>query len=416
MSPGLVTALVYGVKAVVSSKAVRLALAREILEAVKRNQAQARRDPPPVAKAAVLVVFAASLTGCALAGRLGKDDCLKLRAAEALACQADPRSLECTEAGELLDKLCRTPAPPGPVDPPAPPTPEPPPVDPPPVTPPDTPAPAPGCVLAGSPTDPIPGHPMTPALGKALNAALHRLRPDCEPGGRCVIPASVRPQEWQRQVAAELRRDGWCAGQHEPDTDEIAAAATSEAPWEGFHVYAGAGWDDPTQGGTVLWSPQAYRGAWRPPASSPPTPDPGPAPVDPPPAVSCPAPLPPRTFDDGTTPRYTLNVSCWPTPERCSWLDGTPVIQKACGYCASIGMGEHGGKIRCTCPVRPDGHPDRAACEQYLTGGVWWQTDPPDAAVVLRDGNPYSASCVGCTRMRLCSGVACEVFSEWRTR
>lgn len=69
------------------------------------------------------------------------DDCTKLRVAQDLACGADPRSVECVEAGKLIDQYCRVDPPteeptPVPTPKPTPPPVEPPPVEPPPVEPP----------------------------------------------------------------------------------------------------------------------------------------------------------------------------------------------------------------------------------------------------------------------------------------
>lgn len=70
------------------------------------------------------VVVAGALTmgakGCG-------DDCEKLRVAQELACSADPRSVECAEAGALIEQYCRVPGPtPTPVPTPTPtPTPTP---------------------------------------------------------------------------------------------------------------------------------------------------------------------------------------------------------------------------------------------------------------------------------------------------
>jgi hypothetical protein len=44
-------------------------------------------------------------------------------------------------------------------------------------------------------------------------------------------------------------------------------------------------------------------------------------------------------------------------------LDSTPIVGPDIGYCASIGFPD-----RATCPVRPEGNPEREACELYVTG------------------------------------------------
>ena len=50
-------------------------------------------------------------------------------------------------------------------------------------------------------------------------------------------------------------------------------------------------------------------------------------------------------------------------------VDSTPVVVNQLEFCQAIGMGEMGGLPRASCPVRPDGHPDRVACENYLREG-----------------------------------------------
>lgn len=300
---------------------------------------------------------------CALllpAWKCSESDCDKAKAEVEKACAGQPQANECRLAKMAAELVCKPKPTPTPTPPPTPPPDDP--------TPPPTPPPPLSCTLSGEPPVAIPGHQMT--LGAAVNEAMHALRPDCDIGGRCVIPASTRPQEWQSKVTAELRRRGFCAGQHTPGTDEIAVAGVAAgAVWEGFHVYVGGGWDHPEQGGTILWAPQAYRGAWQPPGSAGPTP--------PPPVTSaCPSPQPPRIWTAETLPRG------WGQDQigRPRWMiackthgpviDCTPKLPShSCDYCASIGMGEIGGNIRCDCPVRPDGHPDRVACEDFLAGG-----------------------------------------------
>jgi hypothetical protein len=44
-------------------------------------------------------------------------------------------------------------------------------------------------------------------------------------------------------------------------------------------------------------------------------------------------------------------------------LDSTPLVGPDAAYCAKIGFPD-----RSICPVRPEGHPEREACELYVTG------------------------------------------------
>jgi hypothetical protein len=43
-------------------------------------------------------------------------------------------------------------------------------------------------------------------------------------------------------------------------------------------------------------------------------------------------------------------------------LDSTPLVDDA-AYCAKVGFPD-----RSECPVRPEGHPERQACELYIVG------------------------------------------------
>lgn len=71
-----------------------------------------------------------------------------------------------------------------------------------------------------------------------------------------------------------------------------------------------------------------------------------------------------------------------PNPDPAKWkltsdlkpqgyVDTTLTTQMQCDYCKSIGMGTINGQVRCGCPVRPEGHPERVACERYVAGGDW---------------------------------------------
>jgi hypothetical protein len=60
-------------------------------------------------------------------------------------------------------------------------------------------------------------------------------------------------------------------------------------------------------------------------------------------------------------------------------LDATPLVGPDPAYCAQIGFTDG----RQFCPVRPEGHPERVACETWLVGvaadtgrpGPTWQRD-----------------------------------------
>jgi hypothetical protein len=232
--------------------------------------------------------------------------------------------------------------------------------------------------------------------GHDVNEAMAQLRPDCEVGGRCVVPASPQArQAWQGKVVAELRRRGVCAGQHALDTDEIAVSSSDRAPREGWHIYVG-----PEAGpGTVLWSPQAARGAYAAPGTATP----------PPAAGACPPPKPSKPGQNGGLGRIGLK-------KHGAWLDATPQVYAGSPsevppgetYCVKSGYG-----MALWCPFRPEGHPDRQACELEGLGGSYrWESFPAWLSPIVKPDNPAQASCPGCERLRVCSALG-EVCSEW---
>lgn len=83
---------------------------------------------------------------------------------------------------------------------------------------------------------------------------------------------------------------------------------------------------------------------------------------------ACPAePCPPRTFEDGK-PHWQYNAKL----HTMGNADSTPVVVKAWDYCKAVGLGwqdEAHTVPRGTCPVRPDGHPERVAVEAWLLEG-----------------------------------------------
>jgi len=237
-------------------------------------------------------------------------------------------------------------------------------------TPPEPPA---GCSIDGEPGPEIPGY--RPALGGQVNDAMTSLRPECAAGSRCVVPASR--QAWQARVVLELRRRGLCAGQHTPETDEIAVSTGIAAPREGWHVYAGPG----AGPGTVVWSPGAARPAYEAPGGTPP-------PIEPPPVAGCPAPVTPKVAMWGLTFRNRW-WDCTPkfsNGDAVTWT-GVPVTR----YCTAIGMSD-----RIYCPARPEGDPNRRACEGVGIGGYasatpLWRCEA--GAAEVNEANPFQARC-----------------------
>ena len=102
-----------------------------------------------------------------------------------------------------------------------------------------------------------------PTVDSAVNAAMAKLT-GCNVGSTCSLNtyaganADQKCQAWFAAVNAELRAQGYCAGQHElGQTDEIAVGNTGCAgKWYGYHVcnYGGP---------LVVWNPGARRGWWK---------------------------------------------------------------------------------------------------------------------------------------------------------
>lgn len=307
--------------------------------------------------------------------------------------------MSCTADQVCVGKVCR----PKPV--------EPPPVDPPPS--------GEGCSIDGEPGPPIPDH--RASLGEAVNAAIRRLRPDCEVGGTCLLFDRTRAC-WQRDVIAELKKASLCAGEHDPGvTDEIAVATSATAAREGYKVFSGDDSDNGNSDGqecvspvspggarrTVQWYPNAYRGAY----SAPATPPTGEA--------VCPAPQPPRVWTEATlppgwgtdmigTPSWMLNCRPHvPAPV----IDCTHVVgPRQCGYCQDIGMGElEPGIPRCECPVRPENDPNREGCETWLARGLLELQSRNGATCVRVAPTMFEANGGNC---RLCSpgGAVCGAW------
>ena len=101
------------------------------------------------------------------------------------------------------------------------------------------------------------------SVDDAVNAVMATLS-GCGVGSDCPITtvggSDVNEicQNWFAAVTAELRNQGFCAGQHAVgSTDEIAVSNTCcEGKWYGYHIgnYGG---------GKVVWNPGARRGWWQ---------------------------------------------------------------------------------------------------------------------------------------------------------
>ncbi len=120
-------------------------------------------------------------------------------------------------------------------------------------------------------------------------------------------------------------------------------------------------------------SPQAVAPAPSPTANPNPTPTPvlgGPTPKATPAPEASPQPspsTPPAAGADGCgspvpPPLSAINAKVHLKAGDRWTLDSTPLVTDTV-FCAQIGFPD-----RSTCPVRPEGHPERTACELYVTG------------------------------------------------
>jgi hypothetical protein len=112
-----------------------------------------------------------------------------------------------------------------------------------------------------------------------------------------------------------------------------------------------------------------------------PSPDPTPDTTSPPDTSGCGAPTPPAIS--------RVNVKIYLRGPNAWTLDSTPLVGPDADYCASIGFTDG----RSMCPVRPEGHPERVACETWAVGTAV-DTGRP-GPTWRHDGS-------------LCTGVNCE--------
>ena len=123
-----------------------------------------------------------------------------------------------------------------------------------------------------------------------------------------------------------------------------------------------------------------------------PAPPPAPAPTPAPTPVATPAPAPTGGCGNPLPPpvsRMKVKIHL-KGPNRWT-LDSTPLVHDA-AYCAKIGYYD-----RADCPVRMEGSPDRAACEEYAIGRAR-DTGRP-GPTWYRNG-------------KLCNGTDCENHEE----
>jgi hypothetical protein len=124
---------------------------------------------------------------------------------------------------------------------------------------------------------------------------------------------------------------------------------------------AGGGVPAPTPSANPLPTPTPVLGrpapAPTPTPSATPEPEPSASPTAAPPNTSgCGSPTPPELSQ--------INVKIHLRGANAWTLDSTPLVGPDPDYCALIGFTDG----RAICPVRPEGNPEREACELYVTG------------------------------------------------
>jgi hypothetical protein len=142
-------------------------------------------------------------------------------------------------------------------------------------------------------------------------------------------------------VIERLRAIGLCAERADYDFEIIQIKETNELS-EDFDIYLSDGF---------IRIGGAYRQTCIPAAFPVPRP-----PWAPPPGIGCGRPYPPP-IGRFSVKIHFKNSEYWT-------LDSTPLVGHDVQYCASIGFTDG----RSLCPVRPEGHPERLACEEWAVG------------------------------------------------
>jgi hypothetical protein len=112
-------------------------------------------------------------------------------------------------------------------------------------------------------------------------------------------------------------------------------------------------------------------------------------------------------YEDGR-PHWKYNSH----PHTMGNVDSTPVVVNQLEFCQAIGMGEIGGVPRASCPVRPDGHPDRVACEDWLREGPPTRDSRNGQDCTPNNTDNPAAFLNGTGNCRMCN-PARTVCSEW---
>jgi hypothetical protein len=245
--------------------------------------------------------------------------------------------------------------------------------------------------LAPTADDPGWGSPIPPSE-RAFTPAIRAAILDCmnEVGDPCGTPF----MEGIAKLGACLRGRGYQAG---PSADALAVLVPGSMSSE----HQGGIWEEwhATHSRTGCWAngPGAYKNVW--PLNGPAPPCGGSTPTEPPPAP----PEEPEEPEDPSacgspTPPPLSKFRCGP---HNAGYDCTPLVYSQGGaFCKEIGMLNPDNVTgRLFCPPRPEGHPEREACEAQIVGGepVWHFPDGWDCHSGWL-GNPYLAICSGTTR------------------
>jgi len=180
------------------------------------------------------------------------------------------------------------------------------------------------------------------------------------------------------ELGQVLRKNGLCAGR----TTDSVFVKTPEGKWQEFHAvsFASGCWaNDPTQLPKNTWT---YGGQNPTEPEQPPT--------------ACQNPGPPAAIDHFNVKEHTKGPN-WTT------VDSTPIVHDA-AYCNSI------GSQNLDCPVRLEGDPQRANCEEAVVGTPQWtgcgHVSPDNAYqyLVARNTSCHVEVCTS-KQPRVCNGL-----------
>jgi hypothetical protein len=180
----------------------------------------------------------------------------------------------------------------------------------------------------------------------------------------------LQKEEYLDGLVDVLRGMGLCAGRSNDDYEIIQVKADNNFS-EDFDVY--------TSDGFMRRGSGSYRSTCTP-AAFPVARDPN----APPQGSGCGRPYPP--------PLTRIKVYLHLQGKDFDTLDSTPLVGPDVLYCASIGFTDG----RSLCPVRPEGSPEREACETWAVGNAE-DTGRPGPTWTNTEGNYCTGGDSGCT-------------------